>query len=801
MTQINTNQQTDLDPFDTDQLLRFYEQMMLIRRFELRVQVLYRAGKIPGFIHLYVGEEATATGICAHLTQQDKITSTHRGHGHALAKGCDPNKVLAELAAKSAGTNGGRGGSMHLYDPDTGLLGTNGFVGGGIPSAVGAAISAKVRQTDHISVAFFGDGAINHAAIHESMNLAGALNAPIVFVCENNLYATATPLAQATRNTDIASRAAAYGVPGIAVDGNDVIAVHNVMAKAAHLARSGEGPTLIESRTYRTVGHHEGDQLVGTYRTQEELDEWQLRCPIHRFRTMLIDAGRATDDQFSDIDTRIEQRVDAAEQFAMDAPHPEPASAHQHIWADPINPPMPDAPPAGEPVEQGYLDAVRDGIADEMRRDPHIIYLGEGIGERAGSFAHTKGLWDEFGNDRVIDTAICELAFTGAAAGASATGCRAVADLMFADFLFEAASQVIEQAAKLRYMSNGQISVPMVIRAPIGPIKNAGPHHSGNYYPIWAHCPGLIVVVPSNAADAKGLFRTALRASDPVVFMEPKSLFPTKHPVPPGEWLVPFGSAAVVRAGTDLTIVTCGTLVGRSLEAAQQLQADGISCEVIDLRTIVPLDIDTIVASVAKTHHVLVADEAFAMCGLGAEIAAVMMEHAFDLLDAPVGRLHTDPAAHPFSPPLENEVIVSVQKIIAAAGVVLKGRPLRPRRARTGATTAHAAPPMSTQSAPKSIPSAAAPPAVGPPDTPDIEVDGIPITMPNLDLTITEATVVRWIVEIGQSVEQGQPIVEVETDKAVTELEAPADGTLSQIIAPEDTVVELGELIGIMQPA
>ncbi len=264
---------------------------------------------------------------------------------------------------------------------------------------------------------------------------------------------------------------------------------------------------------------------------------------------------------------------------------------------------MPEAPADAQVAVQGWLEAVRDGITEEMRRDPHIIYLGEGTGERGGSFAHTKGLWHEFGANRLIDTPIAELGFTGAAIGASATGCRAVADLMFADFMFEAASQIIQQAGKLRYMSNGQVNVPMIVRCSWGTVKCTGPHHSGAYHPVWAHCPGLIVVVPSNPADAKGLMKTALRANDPVMFLEPKALFATKGPVPLGDYCVPLGVAKVVRSGQDLTMVSCGTPLYRALDVAEQLAGQGVSCEVIDLRTIVPLDVDTIVASVAKTRR------------------------------------------------------------------------------------------------------------------------------------------------------------------------------------------------------
>jgi 2-oxoisovalerate dehydrogenase E1 component len=783
---------------DARELVRLYEQMMLIRRFELTAQDVYRKGEMPGFIHLYVGEEATAVGVCAHLRSDDWITSTHRGHGHALAKGVSPDEVLAELYGRSGGCCGGRGGSMHLYKLNAGLFGTNGFVGGGLPATVGLGLSARTRGTDQVAVAFFGDGAVNHGAFHESLNLAGVQKLPVVFVCENNQYATATPLTMATLNTEIATKAASYGIPGIAVDGNDVAAVWEVTRKAVERARAGGGPTLIESKTYRVVGHHEGDPLTGTYRTQEELDSWKARCPIATFRQKLLDKKHATADQLDAIDRQVEERMTRAVEFSRSSPHPDPAQANDHVWAEPLHPPVEPAPATAETKTQTWLEAVRDGIAEEMRRDHHIIYLGEGTGERGGSFAHTKGLWHEFGAQRMIDTPIAELAFTGAAAGASASGCRAVSDVMFADFMFEAASQIIEQAAKLRYMSNGQTSVPMIVRAAWGTIKNTGPHHSGSYHPIWAHCPGLIVVIPSNPADAKGLFKTALRSHDPVIFLEPKALFPTKGQVPVGEHLVPFGVANIVRAGTDLTIVSCGSPIARCLEAAEQLEQQGVNCEIVDLRTIVPLDVDTVVASVAKTGHLLVVDEGFSMCGLGGELAAVVMEHAFDELDAPVGRLHTDPVGHPFSPAHENAVVVTPARIVSAAKAVLAGEPEIPRRLQVKRRGPAAAPASGAASgaAKKSEPAAKAPPATSP-----STASGVPLVMPNQDLTITEARVVQWLKRVGDTVAKDEPVVEVETDKAVMNVDAPLAGQLIEILAEAETVVLLGQQLGTIRPA
>ncbi len=796
-------------PLDTAGLLKLYEQMLLIRRFELIAQDLLKKGEMPGFLHLYVGEEATAIGVCAHLSASDLISSTHRGHGHALAKGVPPERVMAELYAKATGCCGGRGGSMHLYAKTEGLFGTNGFVGGGIPSMVGAALSARTRGTDQLAVAFFGDGAVNHGAFHESVNFAGVQKAPVIFVCENNLYATATPLSMATANTEVATKAIAYGIPGVAVDGNDVLAVWEVMRVAAERARRGDGPTLIEAKTYRTVGHHEGDPLVGTYRTQEELDRWKLRCPIRNFRERLLTSGRTNEAELATIDERVERQVMEAVEFARRSPSPDPAAALDHIWAEPLHAALPEAPAGAPTVVQGWLEAVRDGIAEEMRRDPHIIYMGEGTGERGGSFAHTKGLWHEFGANRMIDTPIAELGFTGAAVGASATGCRAVSDLMFADFMFEAASQIIQQAGKLRYMSNGQVNVPMIVRCSWGTVKCTGPHHSGAYHPVWAHCPGLIVVVPSNPADAKGLMKTALRAHDPVMFLEPKALFSTKGPVPQGDYFVPFGVANVVRAGQDLTIVSCGTPLHRALEVAEQLAGQGVSCEVIDLRTIVPLDVDTIVTSVAKTGHLLVVDEAFSMCGVGAEIAAAMMEHAFDYLDAPVGRVHTEPVAQPFSPAHEGAVVVSNERILAAAKAVLAGSPIAPRRMR-GIRTGSQQPASAAGVAPAAASQGAAPQVKATNGHADSTAQrapakpraasGVAIIMPNQDLTITEGKVIGWLKEVGQTVTSGEVVAEVETDKAVISIEAPVAGLLVEISAPEQSIVLLGQQMGTIQP-
>lgn len=777
-------------------LLRLYEQMVLLRQFELAAQARYKAGEMPGFIHLYIGEEAVAVGVCAHLENTDWITSTHRGHGHALAKGMAPNALMAELYAKATGCCGGRGGSMHLYDPKHGVFGTNGIVGGGIPHAVGAALSARTRGTKGVAAAFFGDGAVNHGAFHESLNFAGAQQAGVLFVCENNLYATATPLQSVTRNAEVATRAAAYGVPGVAVDGNDVLAVWSAARTAVARARAGGGPTLIEAKTYRVVGHHEGDPLTGVYRTQEELDAWKLRDPILAFRRKLTgELKAARTAELDAIDARVLAVVTDAVEFARKSPEPDPSSAVAHAWSEPINPVLPTAKPNPRTETLGWLDAVRDGIAEEMRRDPHLLYFGEGIGQRGGSFAHTKGLWQEFGAGRVMDTPICELGFTGAAIGASATGCRSIADLMFVDFLFETGGQIPLQAAKLHYMSNGAMNAPVVVRAPCGAIKSAGPQHSGTYHALWSHLPGLVVAMPSIPADAKGLMKTALRGSNPVLFLEPKALFASKGEVPVGEHFVPFGVARTARSGSDVTVVAAGRMVPLALEAAGLLAREGVECEVIDLRTIVPLDVAAITASLEKTHRLLVVDEGYAAFGLGAEIAATIGELAFDSLDAPVARLHMDPVPHPFNPKLEEAVLPNAARIVAAAKALIAGEAAAQRRPVSGLSITDRPAQASPQKA-DSFPSATATPATAAAAAPP---DGEPITLPHGDLTVSEAKVLHWRKKPGDTFAAGEIIAEVETDKAVLEVEAPAAGRLIRIAAPEGATVKMGGLLGVFQ--
>jgi pyruvate dehydrogenase E1 component alpha subunit len=312
-------------------LLNAYRKMLELRLFELKVQELYRNARLPGFVHLYVGEEAVAVGVCMNLIDKDLVFSTHRGHGHALAKGVPADVVLAELWGKVTGSSGGRGGSMHMYAPEWGFMGTNGIVGAPIPLATGGALSAKLRQNGQVVVSFFGEGAVNSGSFHEAVNMGTVWDLPVVYVCENNLYATEMAFSRTTKNTSVARRAESYGLPGVEVDGQDVLAVHRVAKTAIDRARAGGGPTLIECKTYRYVGHHEGDP--GTdYRTREEVQHWKEQDPLKRARKSLIESAVADEGELQAVDQEVERLIDQAVEFAEKSPEPSPDSIDEHVF-------------------------------------------------------------------------------------------------------------------------------------------------------------------------------------------------------------------------------------------------------------------------------------------------------------------------------------------------------------------------------------------------------------------------------------------------------------------------------------
>jgi 2-oxoisovalerate dehydrogenase E1 component len=639
-------------PEQVQELLR---TMLIIRHTEETLSRCHQRGLIHGACHTYVGQEAIAAGVCAHLRANDVVFSTHRGHGHALAKGVPPEQVMAELFGRVTGCSRGRGGSMHLFSPEVGMMGTSGIVGPCILQATGAGYSFKVLKTDQVAVAFFGDGAVNNGAFHEGLNLASIWKLPVLFVCENNQFATEVPFSFSAGNPDVASRGASYGMPGILVDGNDVLAVYHAAKEAVQRARKGEGPTLLECRTYRTRAHAEG---MGdfTYRTREEVEEWKKLCPIQKIRSTI---GVA----FEAIENEVKHHVAVAQINAESAPWPDPETATTYVYATPRI--VSDAPPSQQ-REATMMQATLEALSNAMARDESIFVLGEGIGKRGGNFKTTIGLYDKYGPVRVSDTPISERGFVGLACGAAMTGSRPVIDFMFADFVLDGMGEIINQIAKMQFMSSGRLTMPVLLRGCIGIGHSAATHHSGSYYPIFAHIPGLRVVVPSNAYDAKGLLAYALRCDDPVLFLEHREILNTKTNVPMEDYEIPFGQAAIVRAGKHATVVALAKMVHETLKVCETLEREQISIEVIDPRTVAPLDTATILASVRKTGRLLIVDETFGPCGIGAEIAACVSDQGFDDLDAPIRRLNGVHTPTPYSPPLEQAVVPSSASILQA---------------------------------------------------------------------------------------------------------------------------------------
>lgn len=648
---------------DRDALLGLFRSMLTIRLSEEELARCHQRGLIHGACHTYVGQEAIAAGVCAHLQPTDVVFSTHRGHGHALAKGLPPEQLIAELFGRATGCSRGRGGSMHLFAPEIGLLGTSGIVGPCILQAAGGGYAFKLTGSGGVAAAFFGDGAVNNGAFHEGLNMAAIWKLPVLFICENNQFATEVPFSEASGIPDVGRRAANYGLVGEEIDGNDVLAVHAAAARAVERARAGEGATLIECKTYRTRAHSEG---MGDfdYRTREEVAAWKERCPIVAFRQRLEqDHGIAAED-LDAIEQEVADEVARGRAAAEKAPEPAPADATTHVYAPPRAVTEPPADPTARQI--AFIQATVEALDAAMAADPSIFVLGEGVGRRGGNFRTTNGLYAKYGPDRLRDTPICERGFTGLACGAAMAGARPVVDFMFIDFLLDAWGEIVNQIAKVQFMSSGRLKMPVVLRGCIGMGHSAATHHSGSYYGMLAQVPGLRVVVPSTPRDAKGLFLHALRGDDPVLFLEHREILQVKGPVEEAEFEIPFGRARIARAGSDATVVAVGRMNHLCLAAAEVLAKEGASVEVIDPRTVNPLDADTILASVAKTGRLLVVDEPTGPCGLAAEVAALAADRGFDDLDAPVRRLCSVPSPTPYSPVLEAQVLPSAAAIEAA---------------------------------------------------------------------------------------------------------------------------------------
>jgi 2-oxoisovalerate dehydrogenase E1 component len=653
---------------EKQELEAIYRSMLRIRRFDEGVADLFKEGLVKGTAHSYVGQEAVAAGACAALTKEDFVVSHHRGHGHCIAKGASLQKMMAELMGRVTGYCKGLGGSMHIADLDLNILGANGIVGAGIGIGTGAGLSNKMRGSGAVGVVFFGDGAINEGIFHECLNIASVWKLPVVYLCENNQYALSTSTKDSTSIDLLSKRASAYSLPGGTVDGNDVLAVHAAVSDAVARARRGLGPTLIEALTYRW-GDHSMRANLPRYRTETEEVQWRELDAIARFEHRLETEYGYTQDALGRIRAEVEAELVAAKEFAVASPEPTLQDLDSAVYAPHY---MPAEPVPTAARELTFAEAIKEALAQEMERDPRVFVLGEDVGKIGGIFAATRGLIEKFGTERVRDTPISEGAIAGCAVGAAVTGMRPVAEVQIFDFITLMMDMIVNQSAKFRFMLGGKPTVPLVIRGPQGGGIRLAAQHSQSLEAWFTHVPGLVVLGPSSPYEAKGLLTSAIREDNPVIFLEHKMLYVgRKALVPEAAYAIPIGKAAVKRHGRDVTLVATMAMVDPALQAATRLEAEGIDAEVIDPRTLRPLDEETIIKSVKKTSRLVIAHEGWKRWGFGAEVAAMVAEKAIDWLDAPILRVGARDSPMPYNDKLERLVIPSADDIVEAIKAVV----------------------------------------------------------------------------------------------------------------------------------
>ena len=659
---------------DRANLLRF---MAMMRASEERGITLYRQGKIPGSFYDGCGQEAISVGSSYVLGPRDRMCILHRDLGAHFVRGLTPDRYLANYMGRSGGVTGGKDGNVHFGARELGCVGMVSMLPDMALVANGMAHAFKLRGERRVAMTYFGEGSTANGQWHEAMNYAAVFGLPVVFILENNGFAYSTPN-ELEFAVDPVERARTYGFPGVLVDGNDVEAVFEAARAAAERARAGEGPTLIECRTMRMHGHGAHDDM--RYVPKEMFEKWSKRDPIERYGEKLVAElrllrRRGRGDQVGGEGLR--RRVREAGARLADARSRDGDRRRLRRGADATRRRQGALVVLGRAraarserrlmAEMTYLEAISDGLREEMRRDETVLCLGEDIGTFGGAFKITDGFVEEFGGDRVIDTPLAENAIIGAAVGAAVEGMKPVCEMQFADFIACGFDQLVNVAGRMHYRQG--LAVPIVVRLPSGGGFSGGPFHSQNPEAWFMQSPGLKVVAPATAADAKGLLTAAIRDPNPVCYLEHKGLYRyIKGEVPEGDHTVELGKARVAREGEEMTVIAYGSAVHLALEAAAELDQD---IEVIDLRSLCPLDTDAILASARKTGKVLVAHEATQSCGVAAEVAALVAAEAFEDLDAPVRRLTAADVPIPFSPPLEQAVLPQLEDMKEACDELL----------------------------------------------------------------------------------------------------------------------------------
>ncbi len=656
------------------QVLEMYRLMALARRMDDRMWALNRQGRAPFVVGSSGHEAIQVASVLALDHDYDWVLPYYRDMGVALAWGTPPIDVfLAVFARKSDPMSGGRQLPNHWSDPARRVLTQSSCIGTQYPHAVGIAHGLRIQGLPGVVAVYGGEGSTSEGDWHEAMNWAGIHDLPVIFIIENNQYAISVPANEEVAGS-LSKRAEGYGFTGVTIDGNDPLLVYKTVKEAADRARAGEGPTLIEAETYRYYAHTSDDD-DRLYRTREEVEQWRRRDPVMALRQYLIEHRLLTEAEEKALDEEIASEIAAAVAEAEGAPRAdEPATrvyANPIVPSDPVTEPEPE--PQGTPVN--LITAVNRALHEVMEEYDDTVLFGEDVaGDKGGVFKASQSLTATFGEERCFNSPLAESVIVGAAIGMAASGLRPLPEIQFADYIHPAFDQIVSEAARIHYRSDGRWNCPIVIRTPFGGGIHGALYHSQSVEAFYAHVPGLKVVVPSTPADVKGLLFSAVEDPDPVLFLEPKKLYRlAKGPYPAGDWRVPIGKAAIRRRGRDLTILAYGAMAHFAVEAGAMLAAEGVDAEIIDLRSLKPLDWPTIEASVKKTSRVLIVHEDNEFVGYGAELAAQIADKTFEWLDAPVRRYALDDVpAMPYAEELENMVYLTPEGIVERALEVVR---------------------------------------------------------------------------------------------------------------------------------
>jgi len=627
-------------------LHHLYRLLLTPRLVEERMLLLLRQGKLSKWFS-GIGQEAISVGITAALEPSDRIFTLHRNLGVFTSRGVPLWRLFRQFQGDEGGFTKGRDRSFHFGTQEHNIVGMISHLGPQLAVATGAALAEKLRGMPGIAAVFTGEGGTSQGDFHEALNLASVWDLPVLFVIENNGYALSTPTAQQYRCESLAERAHGYGIEGVTVDGNNLLAVYQQVDKLVAEMRKNPRPVLLECMTFRMRGHEEASGVA--YVPPELFVEWKKYDPISQFEEELRTRGIA-DEVMKSIRDEITQHIDEQIEIGF-TPTPLAVISEEHELSDVFAPSeQPPTPPTQPPVQRRFIDAVSAGLREAMHRDERIILMGQDIAEYGGAFKITKGFLEEFGRDRVRNTPLCESAVLGAALGLSIAGYRAVVEMQFADFVSSGFTQVVNNLAKTHYRWGEPVRV--VVRLPCGGGTAAGPFHSQTPEGWFTQTAGLKVVYPSNPFDAKGLLLASLAEPNPVMFFEHKALYRRiEGPVPDGYYTLPLGVAARVSEGADATVITYGAGVHWALDWSVRNPEHRIT--ILDLRTLVPLDYESIAAAVKLSGRVVVLHEASLFSGFGGEIAAWIGEHCFSMLDAPVMRCGSLDTPVPFAPALE----------------------------------------------------------------------------------------------------------------------------------------------------